>query len=88
MIANLVSPTGAYNVQTTDDVIRASGTFAVNLPAATGTGKVYHIKNIGVGTITVTPNGSDKIDGDSSKTLSQYTSIMLVDGAAAAWDIL
>lgn len=76
-------------VTATDDVVRCNGTFTVSLPVATGGGKVYYIKNIGIGAITIAPNGSDKIDGKTSVVMfSRYSDTQLLDAAAGFWDIL
>jgi len=56
-----------------------------NLPtlATAVTGRAYYIKNKGAGTTTVTPNGAEKIDNDSSVALAQYASLTIIsDGAA------
>ena len=72
-----------------DDVLRYTGTFTATLPASTGLGKMYWIKNLGTGTITVAATGSDVIDGAVSIESSvQYGKVQLVDGAAGYWDIL
>jgi hypothetical protein len=83
--------TGAsYSVAADDDVIYGNrGTAqAFTLPAATGSGKIYIIKQLGAGTVTISAAGGDTIDGDASQALSQWDAIMLQDGAANSWYIL
>ncbi|MCD6123798.1 polymer-forming cytoskeletal protein, partial [bacterium] len=72
----------------TDYTVLANGTITITLPAASSyPGKVYVIKNIGTGTVTVSPS-SGTIDGASSKTLSsQYYSIM-VQSDGSNWYII
>lgn len=62
-----------YTIGANDYFIECTAnTFTVNLPAATTiSGKVYVIKNIGSGVITVDANGSETIDGSLTKTLNQ-----------------
>ena len=75
----------AYTITSTDYMIDyTSGTFTVTLPSAIGiTGQIFVIKNSGTGTITIAPNGTETIDGATSKTLTvQYSGYTLMsDGA-------
>jgi len=59
----------------------------INLPAATGSKKLYEIENKGLGVVTVDGNGADTIDGESTQELSQYEAITIVDYAAGLWAI-
>ena len=60
-----VAVTGTYAVLATDYTINCTAnTFTVTLPTAVGiTGKIYNIKNSGIGTITVATTSSQTIDG-------------------------
>lgn len=73
------SVTTTYAVTANDYFVNcASGTFTVSLPTAVGiTGKLYVIKNSGTGVITVDPNGSETIDGSTTKTLTQYNTLSI-----------
>ena len=89
---NIVAKTAAYTMTVTDDVILCGAgnqTFTVTLPAASeATGKVYHIKNVGTGTITVDGNGSETIDGGTTAILTvQYESITILS-SGSEWFIL
>jgi len=71
------------------DCNAASGNVTLNLPAASGSGRVLTFKDTGAsGTCTVAPNGSDTIDGASSLVVStQYQPVNLVDAASGKWDV-
>jgi hypothetical protein len=85
---SVTTKTTTYTALITDTEIRCNGTFTVTLPASTGAGKLYLIKNIGTGSITIAPAGSDKIDGAAPLIIpTQYACAQLVDGAAGQWDI-
>lgn len=82
--------TGTYTALTSDDVIVGNSTtaFTITLPAASGGGRRYHVKNINTGTVTVDGDSSDTIDGDASQALAQWDAIILEDYAANKWVIL
>lgn len=81
--------TGAYPIATGDYFLRCNGTFTVTLPAATATGRLLYIKNVGTGDITIAPAGGETIDGDSSITVGdKYSTVALCDGSSGNWDIL
>jgi hypothetical protein len=79
-----------YNIISTDEfIVITAGIITVNLPAATGSRRILNIKNISVSDATLSPNGSDTIDGVSgSQTLNEYDSITVIDYSAAKWAIL
>lgn len=55
-------------------VVTASGNTTQTLPLASDAvaGRVYRIKNIGTGTVTVQVSGGGLIDADATKTLTQW----------------
>lgn len=57
----------------------ASGTFTVTLPAAATAGGGFQIifKNVGSGTVTIDPNGSETIDGASTYALGAGESVVV-----------
>ena len=63
-----------------------SGTWALTLPSLAATGPNWTIlaRNVGAGTITITPDGSDLIDTASSATLPPGAAILL-SSSAARW---
>jgi hypothetical protein len=88
---NYVEKTANYTVTSIDDVVNCtSGTFALTLPnAALNNGKVFMLKNMGSGTITLNTTSSQTIDGNASGTLTlaQYES-MSVQSNNANWLII
>lgn len=82
--------TTTYTILSTDEVIVCNSTtpFTVTLPAATGSGQTYAVKNINTGIITLEGNSSDKIDGELNQTINQWEDIQLTDYAANAWIII
>jgi hypothetical protein len=89
-----VQPITTIGVTTTlgasNYTVLCSATLTVNLPAAaSNTGRIYNIKNIGAAaTITIDPDASETIDGATTYTLTtQYESVTIqCDGTA--WFIL
>lgn len=76
------------NITAADEYIRASGTITLTLPAATGSGVQYTVKNVGVGVITLAAAGGQTIDGVASQLIPSLNRMTVADGAAGAWDIL
>lgn len=86
--------TTPYTVLSSDQVIyvtTAAVNFTLNLPATTAGGKKLKILVIkidsGAGTITITPNGAETIEGAGTKVISsQYGKCGLVaDSANTIW---
>lgn len=77
-----------YTILDTDYTINCtSGTFSVFLPTAVGAkGRICVIKNSGSGTITLDANGSQTIDGATTKTLSP-TDVIQVTSDGANWKV-
>ena len=69
----------------------AGGNCVQNLPAATGSGKIFYFKKIdaSANTVTVAPNGTDTIDGAASYVLTaQYESVTVQDCAVGTWYVI
>lgn len=67
---NVTAQTSTYTAVSGDLVKCTSGTFTVNLPAASGwAGENITVKNLGTGTITVDGNSSETIDGSATHAL-------------------
>lgn len=78
LFAAIATKTGAYTMTALDGVILANGTFTVTLPPVSSSGIRYTVKNIGTGTVTVSP-ASGTIDGAASKSLAvQYATVDVV----------
>ena len=82
--------TGADTLLITDDVeTLQAGTYQVNLPAATGTGQSILVSQVGAGTMTLAPNGSDTVGGLASVPMTAAGSACLVtDEAAGSWSLI
>lgn len=80
-----------YNIQTSDSLIRMSGTSTATLPdATTCTGSSFTIKNVdGSGnTVTVATTSSQTIDGGTTYSLPQQYQYLRVQSNGANWDII
>lgn len=85
----VTTKTAAYTVTDSDDVILCNGTFTVTLPAAaTRTGRVFYIKNIGSGTVTIDPNAAETIDGDATHAIAVQHESRTVISDGAGWRII
>ena len=84
-----IEKTGSYTLTDTDYTVNCtSNTFNVTLPTAVGCiGRLYNIKNTGLGTITVLPSGSQTIDGETYQRLVKPTN-MQVQSTNSNWIIL
>ena len=73
-----VTKTATYTLAESDYCVYANGTFTLNLPTAVGiTDREYNVINIGTGTVTIDPNGSETISGDSTLDITtQWTSVV------------
>jgi len=88
---NIVAKTAAYTASSTDDIITCGAgdeTFTIDLPAGSS-GKVYYIKNIGSGVITVDADttGSTTIDGDTTQTINQDECLEVIADSSEYWSI-
>lgn len=90
----VATKTTTYTIVSTDDFIRAdatSGAFTINLPTAVGiTGRVFTVKKIDAtaNNVTVDGNGSETIDGSTTKVIStQYTSFQFISNGTN-WDVI
>lgn len=69
-----------------------TNTITATLPAATSTdaalGRLARIKNNGAGTVTVSPDGSDTVDGAASLALAAGDSVTLVSDGTSDWVVI
>lgn len=84
-----VAKVATYTASAVDYTIDCTaGTFTINLPTAVGiTGRVYVIKNSGVGTITVDPAGAELIDGLATQAIVSGAALM-VQSTGTGWIII
>ncbi len=93
-VVTKVNTDSAYTVLATDFTIicnAVSGAIIVNLPDATGSGRILEIKKTDVSANLVTPTGvgGSVIDGAATITLTaQYEAVTLQDTATDVWSIL
>ena len=84
----VTSKAAIYTLAATDAICLCTGTFTVTLPTAAGiTGKVYYVKNISTGVITVDGDGAETIDGDADQTLHQWDTMQIASDGTN-WVIL
>lgn len=89
---NVVLVSAAYTVGALDQYIDAStsgSNYAITLPASVGLGRTIIIKKVTSGnTVTITPAGTDTIDGVTTLALSQQnTAYSMIDAAVGKWRI-
>lgn len=90
---SIVTVTNDYTATDLDYTIIANGGaggMSVHLPAVdTVEGKIFIVKKINaIGTVTITTNGSETIDGSATSSLTtQYQSVML-QSDGSNWHIL
>ena len=81
----------AFNAATTDNasVVRMSASAAVNLPAVAGIGNGYEllVYNNSTGNVTLTPNGTEKINGQANLVVppESFAIILCQTTASAEW---
>jgi hypothetical protein len=94
LMSDVKAATSSTTLTTTDqfffaDSKTAAGAMNCILPAAAAgvVGKIYFIRNIpGGANLTVTPNGTDTIDGvNAAITLTTASGAILICSAAGAW---
>ena len=80
---NVLTKTADYDVVATDDVLLCNGTFTLSLPPCSESKrKMFYLSNISTGTITIDPNGSETIGGETSVALSAEAKITIIsDGS-------
>jgi len=86
--------TGAYTVKLHDDIIFCDGTggsFSVTLPTAVNSAGIkFEIKKIDSSgnIITIDPDGSELIDGETTQVLSNQYDCITITSDGSNWDIL
>lgn len=80
-----VTKTGAYTLSSGDDVVFGSGTFTVTLPVSVN-GRVFNVKNISTGNITLIGSGTQTVD-TGSLVLSQHETVTVCGDGSNWWVI-
>ncbi len=88
-LLDVTSASADLTVGTSNDVILTSASgIGITLPTAGTSGRVYHIKNISSGSIVIYASGSETIDGDNTKSITnQYSSLQVVSDGSN-WNII
>lgn len=87
-VLNYAAHEAASSTHTLADVpvVYCNGTFTVNLPpAAVATGRIYHVVNVGSGTITIDGDGSDTINGAATLALTTQWSVATLHSNGGGW---
>jgi|ERR1700741_1183598 len=80
--------TSTYEITASDYVVRCNGTFTTTLPTAVGRAdKIYIIKNIGSGVVTLATTSSQTIDGVTTQTVLSGNWIM-VQSDGSNWVVI
>ena len=80
--------TATYTITETDSTIDCDGTFTVTLPTAVGSaGRVFVVKNSGVGVITLDGDGAELIDGAATVTLNAGD-VSRVQSTSTGWILI
>jgi len=90
---SIVTKTTSYTATASDYTIicNNSGAITISLPAAsTATGRVYVIKKISglLSNVTINPNGSETIDGFSTRVLALQFETAMIQCDGTNWYIL
>jgi hypothetical protein len=91
---SVVSVSGAYTAKLSDDTIlcnASGGAFTVTLPAAASVpGKIYRIGKVesSGNAVTIDGNGSETIDGATTKAVSAGWGIANIQSYGTAWKVL
>lgn len=78
-----------YTLSYTDDTIFTNGTLTISLPTVVNhTGDKYYIKNIGTGTVTIVPFGTETINDYENLIITQKnSSLSLLSDGNSGWHI-
>ena len=80
---------GTYQVLVSDVVVVGDKATPFNITLPVGVvGQRFNIKNVGVGTVTLLPTGTETIDGDSSQTIYTNESVTVICYSLTKWAII
>ncbi len=87
-----VAKTANYTTTVNDHTITCGAgneTFTVTLiAAASATGQILNIKNVGTGTITIDGNGAETIDGATTQVIATQYDCITIQSDATSWHII
>jgi len=88
-VFNIKTITSNYSLSRDDGTIFANGILTISLPTVIGySGDKYFIKNVGVGTVTVVPFGTEKIDDYSEMIMTEKNSSFgIMSNGSTGWFI-
>ena len=88
VLEKVITVTTNYTILSTDSVIKTNGTLNLFLPQTAGSsGDKYFIKNIGIGTVTLVPFGSETIDSYTTYQLTDFNTSITIISDNTAWTI-
>ena len=88
-INSITAATTGAATANVDYVYLANGTFTFTLPSAVGNTDIYTIKNIGIGTITITTTAAQTIDtGAAPITITRQNSSLDFISNGANWFLI
>lgn len=80
---------GGVTLSWSHHTVLVNTTTEINLPSAsTCTGREYIIKNVGTGTVTIDPNGTQTIDGATTHVLDAQWEYVRIQSDGANWVII
>ena len=80
---------GGVTLSWSHHTVLVDTTTEINLPSAsTCTGREYIIKNVGTGTVTIDPNGTQTIDGATTHVLDAQWEYVRIQSDGANWVII
>jgi len=88
LLATLEIVTTTTTISKTLTVCNSATNFTCTLPAASGSGRAYEIKNINTAPVTIEGDGSDTIDGELNQQVDQWDCLIVIDYAANKWAII
>ena len=83
-----LAKTASYTATVGESLItcnHATVSVVITLPAATGSGQRYTIANIGAAAASCARAGSDLIAGQTSISIAQWSTLVVIDVAAGIW---
>ena len=87
--ASLTTVTSNYTAGLTDSTVLSNGASTITLPTASGVaGRVYTVKNIHAGSVTLATTSSQTIDGAASYALSAQYKYVTVQSDGSNWFVI